>query len=431
MQNLESVQIAAYGVSPFDRLPSLRLLKNYTILQFEATTVESSLKSMDVKIQFFPFTFDEIGSYSTVKVIASEQFADWFCSKENHFTHFVFFEVTPQIQEIADKLGMKLIGPDSQIAQKLENKIQVRSILPKYLFAPFEICRDVTDIQKIVDSLGCNLVIQIPDSAGGRGTFFVRTLEELQKVVRAYPLPLLISRRKNGINASIQGVTLRNGMTFSTAPQLNYFGVSGLVCEAKESGQFCGGEWGNAITKDISGQAQDLIQIIGQKLINVGYFGIFGVDILVDQDKIWVIEINARQTGLTPIITYLCNQSQNTSLLDLAIQDSVTQNYHPANNVQLKSGLIQATNSKLTYIILYNTSKDKKILRYGIIPNFPDIQIVGLEKANKIIKPGGRLARLITSKQLVNTRSNTLTGKGIVVIDSILTCLLKNVITSE
>src|SRR5256886_5243806 len=51
---------------------------------------------------------------------------------------------------------------------------------------------------------------------------------------------------------------------------------------------------------------------IGQRLQELGYRGIFGLDCLVDPSgRVYVLEINPRLTGLTPLLTMLYRENQD------------------------------------------------------------------------------------------------------------------------
>ena len=155
------------------------------------------------------------------------------------------------------------------------------------------------------------IVLQDATSSGGRGTYIVGDAESLEKVIE-----LMVSLDKQDdqvvvsdfINSaaerSVQGVVTRYGV-FVGPVQRQIVAHPQLVDTVSfGQGQFCGVE---ILQADQQGWLSEKMtanaRIIGERLQKSGYRGIFGVDSLVTDNDIYTLEVNARITGATPLLT--------------------------------------------------------------------------------------------------------------------------------
>ena len=73
---------------------------------------------------------------------------------------------------------------------------------------------------------------------------------------------------------------------------------------------------------------QKIAQFIGQKLVDMGYRGIFGIDFLVDDSgEVFVLEVNPRITGATPLLTALYSAESYVPFYLLHILEIMKQSY--------------------------------------------------------------------------------------------------------
>ena len=155
------------------------------------------------------------------------------------------------------------------------------------------------------------IVVQDATSSGGKGTFIVSNVSSFDKVIACMrPIDKLNHEVvvsdyvDRAVERSIQGVVTRYGVFIGPVqrqlvvhPQLTNAVVPGAEL-------FCGVEIRKAdqqgwVVEEMTHNAQ----VIGKKLQQSGYRGIFGVDSLVTHEAVYTLEVNARITGATPLLT--------------------------------------------------------------------------------------------------------------------------------
>ena len=152
------------------------------------------------------------------------------------------------------------------------------------------------------------LVMQDSLDSGGRGTHIIRTVDDMTRAMEILSRErkseeMIISRFINGKERSIQVCVAKDGVHKGPLQQqltrnpelLNPLGRGGMF--------FCGGKFLAYESKAVEDQIAAAVDIVAEELRQSGYKGIFGVDFLLDDsEKIWTIEINARTTGLLPLL---------------------------------------------------------------------------------------------------------------------------------
>ncbi len=153
------------------------------------------------------------------------------------------------------------------------------------------------------------IVIQDELLSGGRGTHLISTYEEYDSFFSSTAFKeggesvVMSSFIPEAKELSLQCVATRYG-TITSLPQQQYVREEKL-CKVNISSadKFCGGQVAEDLVNDE--QAEQLTgyaKLIGDKMYSGGYRGIFGVDLLLGQDdRVYVLEVNARVTGLTPL----------------------------------------------------------------------------------------------------------------------------------
>ena len=165
--------------------------------------------------------------------------------------------------------------------------------------------------------LGPRFVIQLNEirKGGGRGTFFIRSPEDYQVLLRRLEgntwrgtkvSSMTVRRYISGIPASVALCLLRQGILVSGLQRqlidLPY--CKGLP----ESGIFCGHVWGDeAWPHHVVEEAQDQARRIAEYLSGIGYKGIAGIDYMVDEEDgtVYALEINPRLSGVFPMLSLL------------------------------------------------------------------------------------------------------------------------------
>jgi hypothetical protein len=165
--------------------------------------------------------------------------------------------------------------------------------------------------------IGPDLVVQFPEirQGGGRGTFFVKSDSDYQRVLRILKegtwrgieiQSAAIHKFMDGIPASLALCLTRQGILFSGLQRqlidLPYLG------NMSENGIFCGHSWGEtAWSSQVQAEAARQGRLIGEYLAAIGYKGILGIDFLISRDnkQVYPLECNPRFTGAFPMLSQL------------------------------------------------------------------------------------------------------------------------------
>jgi len=241
--------------------------------------------------------------------------------------YFFLYQDYPELRSAAQANGWNLLANSPQLRQtvgkrKFFKKMAVELDLHQ---APGDIY-PIEAIHKKGYEEWCHLlgpvfVVQLPEieRGGGRGTFFVRSLEDYRQLQgrlagsrwRNTPLESVsIHQFMDGTPASMVVCVTRHGTLVSALQRQ----LLDLPCcgDFAEDGVFCGHSWGappwsEAVRKSAFEQACR----IGDFLGTFGYKGILGIDFVVQekQGEACPIEINPRLTGALPMLSLLHLQS--------------------------------------------------------------------------------------------------------------------------
>jgi hypothetical protein len=152
-------------------------------------------------------------------------------------------------------------------------------------------------------------VIQDVESSGSKGTFIVLTKEQYDKAVKklketSYSGSVVVSRFVQGETCSVQVCVTKYGI-FAGGLQRQLVD-SKYLCNLDLPGvsRWCGGELGVDAPDIVKHRTQEIATVVGSELASHGYRGIFGVDLLITpENDVYAIEINARLTGYTHILS--------------------------------------------------------------------------------------------------------------------------------
>jgi hypothetical protein len=154
-------------------------------------------------------------------------------------------------------------------------------------------------------------MLQDEESSGSKGTYAIKNLQDYVEAVKSLKKfsrgrTIVVSKFINGETASIQVCITKYGI-FNGGIQRQlidsaYLGNSDL----EGANKWCGGEVGDNYPDIVNHQTQEIASVVGSELSSHGYKGIFGVDLIITPDnEVYSIEINARLTGYSHIISDL------------------------------------------------------------------------------------------------------------------------------
>jgi hypothetical protein len=263
------------------------------------------------------------------------------------------------------------------IAHAYENKRYFRDEFSELIRMPEYKIFNVNDLDKAASYKeirtlfnGTDFVLQDEESHGSRGTFVVHSFDEYLEAVEnlkehGLGRSVVVSKLVKGYDASIQVCITKYGI-FSAGVQKQLIG-SKYLCNPKLSkgSKWCGGELGADIPEIVTHQAQEMATIIGSELASHGYKGIFGIDIMVTSSKqVYAIEINARHTGYSHIISDMQLTEGKIPFLLLHALELGNIPYEVTDLDALPSG---ATYKKpVSYMILINPKSESVVMKKEI-----------------------------------------------------------------
>lgn len=152
-------------------------------------------------------------------------------------------------------------------------------------------------------------MLQDEESSGSKGTYAIHNQDDYVDAVKSLKKfsqgrTVVASQFIKGEVSSIQVCITKYGI-FSGGIQRQLVD-SRYLCnpDLKGATRWCGGEIGAEYPDIVQHQAQEIASVIGSELASHGYKGIFGVDLIVTpENEVYAIEINARLTGYSHIIS--------------------------------------------------------------------------------------------------------------------------------
>lgn len=154
-----------------------------------------------------------------------------------------------------------------------------------------------------------SFMLQDEESSGSKGTYAIHDEDDYVDAVKSLKKfsqgrTVVASQFVHGEVTSIQVCITKYGI-FSGGIQRQLVD-SKYLCNTKLEGatRWCGGEIGTEYPDIVQHRAQEIASVIGSELSSHGYKGVFGVDLIVTpENDVYAIEINARLTGYSHIIS--------------------------------------------------------------------------------------------------------------------------------
>jgi len=187
---------------------------------------------------------------------------------------------------------------------------------------------------------GPKFVAQLSEigQGGGRGTFFIKNKVDYQRLQHRLRggtwrgiklISFTIRKHMQGTSASLALCLTRHGILFSDLQRqlidLPY------CADVPEDGIFCGHSWGNTPwSSHIKDEAIQQARRIGEYLFGLGYKGILGIDLLIDEEKnrVYPLECNPRLVGALPMLSQLHLQSHTIPMEVFHILEFLNLPYH-------------------------------------------------------------------------------------------------------
>jgi glutathione synthase/RimK-type ligase-like ATP-grasp enzyme len=425
------------GVSAFDRLGLEDWLPNYRVLCLGKAEWTKKFPSLRNKV----FELDEILPnvvWPKLNTTTALDILDWkWLSKKMDIKKLLTYKPTKNQEDFEDKNGIQILNNRFSLFEQLENKVNFRNFMnepdlfPKYQVVSIERLFNLS-FANIFQTLG-KFVLQDERLSGGRGTFIVSTSQEYESarthLINIKSKKIVISEFITGKPASMQVCITKYGI-FTLPLQRQIISQPDLInTSLPGADSFNGGQWAkDDFSKEENEQAKTYAVLIGDKIQKKGYRGIFGIDFIVAEKGIFVIEVNARLTGMTPVIASMQKSMNQIPLLLLHTLEQAEINYHLNEQEIEKIKNYTWGRREYGYLIVFNNSLNNREITQTLEPGIyrnnngaikfesysyalndlkrEDYLLLDFPNKDKCILPNNRLGRVLTPQRVLDEQGN-------------------------
>jgi hypothetical protein len=287
------------------------IIENYHICCIEDNHIVDELIKRGYLIFCLEREVKDITYKSTVKLPSHPKVLNWLdkIKKDGEFYSMSFFP-SDVLDFKLKKLGATTLGNPYKFYLEFENKLRASQFFKNNNIRIPENFINILGEDKYSDlktKLGVKFIVQLEKSHTGAGTFIINDENQFQEIINQY--------KGNTVKFSkfIDGETY----TLNVCITEEHFHIGPLqyqITGIEELTTGKGSTVGNDFTKGIEVLKDNLelkkdltnqINLIAAALTVEGYRGLLGVDLIISDNKAYVLEINARQTANIPLQTKL------------------------------------------------------------------------------------------------------------------------------
>lgn len=359
------------GVVSLDPYNFLVLDKLFDDFQIITPYQQDWLKFLPLRGSLFPLNLKQKGSDKLSRYVSSKKFVDHFKTDPRR-KYLLYSPLDPPYR--VNPLAFLMNSPT--IAHAYENKRYFRDEfadlirIPDYEIQYMNQLDRASSYRDLRERFGGAFMLQDEESSGSKGTYGIHSEDDYVDAVRSLKKysrgrTIVASQFVHGEVSSIQVCITKYGV-FSGGIQRQLVD-SKYLCNPKLEGatRWCGGEVGAEYPDIVQHQAQEIASVIGSELSSHGYKGIFGVDLIVTpENEVYAIEINARLTGYSHIISDMQMQNGKIPFMLLHILELGNFNYEVTDTEALPSAARYKKPGSL--MILNNQTDEDFVLRRAI-----------------------------------------------------------------
>lgn len=256
---------------------------------------------------------------NTTRLLGHERSIEYL--KAEGTTHLMIFKPSSKVELAAAANGWRILASPSSLAQRLENKFNLEEIAGRAGVKPplSAIFRaEEADFDRLAFKVGLPFVVQAAKGFAGGKTFLVGSPSDFKEAMeRARSRVLKASMLIAGMPVTVNAVVTPRGVAVGWPA----YQITGRPeCTPNPLGS-CGndlafGALGGRL-REVRGVAVRVGEVIGE----MGYRGLFGVDVVVSPRGPVLIEINPRMTASLPLHTVLSIEREKIPLLAFHLAD--------------------------------------------------------------------------------------------------------------
>ncbi|MBN2015528.1 ATP-grasp domain-containing protein [Candidatus Dojkabacteria bacterium] len=433
-----------------------KVLDNYHVLCIDDNDVIDYLKKENVKIFCLEKELNTLNSIfrNSNRLLNHERTQEYIKKNtKGQGAYLMFFKIAPNLERTSEKLNFDLLNTSSKLNRKFELKIsQYKSIKSLDIRIPKTRIYKLTDTnyEDLVKVFGKNIIMQFNRGHTGGGTIRIDSKIQLEELKEIFPeRTVRIASYIKGIPYTLNACITKHGICWGGLS----FQITGVEeCTAKKDATV-GNDWllpKNLLSERTKKEIDKFTKNIGEEMQKNGFRGMFGLDIVVDDEKeeAYVIEINARQPASIPMHTKLQLKERQIPLNLLAIAEFLDIDYRidvesynlqasaPIEAAQLfirnqfdhdasvigaiKVGAYRMVGDNLAYdwssgkpklksnVIMIDEEKDKPLIFEKEAYSIDETKKAGIlilcVKEHKVVSPNGEVARIQVQQTLFDNR---------------------------
>lgn len=245
------------------------------------------------------------------------------------------FQSSEGLWKLCKKNGWKPAFNHPKLAHKLESKNNLKKFFAgeDFLIPSKNYSKKEAIFSKLKKKWGETFIAQhisksgLPPS-GGKSTFLIKSEADFEKfltLVKANDV-IRISKFLTGNSLSMNGCIVADKL-FAGNPFLQLIGIP--EADLHVAG-YCGFDLDmrKKLSQKANSAAKNIMQKVAQKLIEYGYQGYFGIDLLLEEKtkKVYLLEINPRMVGSIGLMNYAQKKARSPSLLEHHIRAFLGEN---------------------------------------------------------------------------------------------------------
>ncbi|MDF1497885.1 MAG: ATP-grasp domain-containing protein [Patescibacteria group bacterium] len=313
--------------NPNRGIGSEKEIKDYHIICAQNSDLIDYLK--EAKISVFCINNESIKNSG--KILEDKKVLNYIKSKsKDQIANVITFKPSPKIQKICEDNDFRYIGNDWKLNRRLENKVEFVNITNKLNIpnAKSKITRveNSEEFKSQFDSKE-KYVIQLPRGFSGNSTFLIKDRNDLKKIIENFKgRTVKLSKYLNGDTYTINVCVGKFGIILSQP----IFQITGLTDFNKNQLGTSGNDYQQK-NKFLNKQKEEIFKLtkkIGEYMKKLDYKGIFGLDYIVNEKSIDLIEVNPRLIASIPVFTKLQIQNKEIPFLFLHFLEFLNISYN-------------------------------------------------------------------------------------------------------
>lgn len=280
---------------------------------------------------------------------------------DDNKTLYVSYILSKTDEEIAKYCGFELYGSTSDLIQKLNHKANARRIV-KELGLPYiegAICKSKEELELEFEHLKAKgfseFVLKEPFNSAGKGVFFIRDEKQFHNFLKM----MRFGNEQEEFEVIIEGwITGKRDINYQIEitrdGEIQMIAITEQIISVTA---YKGSVYPPALSNNQMEYYKECVQVIGKKLYHMGFYGVVGIDSIIDRNgTIYpAIEFNARfnqSTFYIPFLQYFKGAHRRILIRSYDVKTKECIDYKGVKRFLEQKGVLYQEASKKGIIIL-------------------------------------------------------------------------------